>query len=123
MAIALVGLGLLGASPAGAQQRPPSAGATDALARAKFQEGLRAFEEGRYGDALANFEEAHTLSRRAAILYNIGVCHERLGQHAEAITAFEAYLAAEPGTPNRAAIERQIAAARARLQPARPSPR
>ncbi|HZS39473.1 MAG TPA: hypothetical protein VFF06_21730 [Polyangia bacterium] len=65
-------------------------------AKAHFAAGSHDFEAGRYADALGEFEKAYRLSDRAPLLYNIGLCHERLGHTAQAIDAFETYLRALP---------------------------
>lgn len=59
----------------------------DALARA----GRRSFEEGRYEEALAAFEEAYRKEKKPQLLYAMGFCHLELKQPAEALEKFEAY--------------------------------
>ncbi|MBI5502511.1 MAG: tetratricopeptide repeat protein [Deltaproteobacteria bacterium] len=65
-------------------------------ARNLFEEGLRAFEVDEWATALDKFNEAYELSPRAAILYNLAVCHERLGDVASAIGAYQRYLGEDP---------------------------
>lgn len=73
-------------------QEPSSTGGKEAEAKAMFEAGRAAFDDGRYGDALDRWEIAFRLSGRPAIRYNLGLAHERLGQVDEAIAAFENYL-------------------------------
>jgi tetratricopeptide (TPR) repeat protein len=64
----------------------------DAKARTLFRQGDAAYAEGRYEDALRAFEEAHRLSRRPALLFNVGNALERLGKLGPAADALERYL-------------------------------
>lgn len=90
------------------------AASEDAEAKALFEAGREAFDAGKYETALVRWKEAHTLSRRPALLYNIGLAHDRLRQDAAAIEAFEAFVSAlpdDPRTPDaRARIEAMQAA-------------
>jgi tetratricopeptide (TPR) repeat protein len=85
---------------------------TDHDARVAFESGHLAFAEGRYDDALVDFTRAYELSHRAELLYNIGLAADRLRRDAEAIEAFEAYLAALPEAENRAEVQRRLRALR-----------
>lgn len=97
---------MLGASPALAQDASPS---TDTEAHALFDAGHTAFEDGRFADALTDFERAYELSHRPELLYNIGQCHDHLRHDAEAVSALEGYLAAVPDAPARHMIEGRLA--------------
>jgi Tetratricopeptide repeat len=89
-------------------------------ARAHFAAATTYFEAGRYGEALKEFEAAYYLSRRAPLLFNIGVCHERLGHVDEAISAFEKYLASGPPESDRVEVGERVAALKARAPAPRP---
>lgn len=82
-------------TPAGAQ---PRRGATDDLSRARVldREGVKAFGEGRYNDAIRFFEEAHRLGGPPFELWNIARCHLHLDQPEQAAEMLERYLE----TPN-----------------------
>lgn len=95
---------------------------TEQLARAHFVSGVSYFDQGRYDRALEEFNEAHRVSGRAAFLYNIGVCHERLGHREAAIEAYEQYLAAEPNAAERATTLERIRVLRASAPKAEPPP-
>lgn len=115
--LALVALALATASPhvTFAQTKSPKA-ADDARARELYQEGDAAYAEGRYEDALAAFEEAHRLSGRPRLLFNIGNALERLGKLGEAADALEKYLpSAKPG--ERDVLEKRIRNLRKRATP------
>lgn len=85
----------------------------DREARGLFEAGEEAFRAGRYADALDYFRRAHTLSGRAALLYNVGVAADRVRRDDEAIEAFERYLRESPATvSNRTEVESRLHALR-----------
>jgi tetratricopeptide (TPR) repeat protein len=65
-----------------------------------FIQGEGDFEGGRVEDAARDFGRAYALAPMPQILFNLGVCYEKLGRKAEAIAAFKGYLAAEPEDPS-----------------------
>src|SRR5689334_23248564 len=87
----------------------------DAAARTHFATGASAFDSGRYEVALSEFQAAYELSHRAELLYNIGLCQDRLRQDRAALSSFERFLAERPDTPHRAEVEPRIAALRAAI--------
>ncbi|MCB9556050.1 MAG: hypothetical protein H6707_08095 [Deltaproteobacteria bacterium] len=91
--------------PSPSLQAAPSPADVD-LARRHYELGRTYYQQAAYAKALAAFREAYALSKRAALLYNIGKCQEALGQLSEAIASFEAYLAAssQPDPTTRARI-------------------
>src|SRR5688572_23198707 len=99
------------AAPAAAQEAELSP--TETEARSLFEAGQAAFGDARYADALRYFRDAHRLSGRPALLYNIGVAADRLRQDQEALDAFERFLAeAPPGMRQRADAEARVAVLR-----------
>jgi len=80
----------------------------DSEARALFEAGRVAFDEGRFENALEYFQRSYELSRRPQLLYNIGSAADRLRRDREALEAFEAFLEAVPSSPNRAHVEGRI---------------
>jgi tetratricopeptide (TPR) repeat protein len=102
-------------------QQPPAAepdlayGETSAQrARGLFEQGRRAFEEGRFTQALEDFEGAYSLSGRPELLYDVGLAADRLREDARALEAFEGYLAATEASAEvagqRAQVESRVAA-------------
>jgi hypothetical protein len=83
---------------------------SDAEAKALFQAGREAFDGGRYEVALARWQDAYDLSGRTALLYNIGLAHDRLRHDGEALSAFKTYLAQIPQADNRDEVEGRIRA-------------
>lgn len=92
--------------PAGALGQTTDA--MDAEARALFEAGNTAFNDTRYADALTHFRRAYELSERPELLYNVGVAADRLRRDAEALDAFEAFLAAVPDHPRRRDVEARV---------------
>ena len=88
----------------------------DEEARALYQAGRVAFDDGRFEDALGYFERAHELSGRPQLLYNIASAADRLRQNAVALEHFEAYLEALPDADNRRSVEARIALLRDALE-------
>ncbi len=76
-------------------------------ARALFEQGEAAYEEGRYEEAVAAFEQAYGLSARPLLLYNIANAKERLGLLSEALENLRYYLEDAPDD-ERPVIERRI---------------
>jgi len=76
-------------------------------ARELFEQGEAAYEEGRYDEAIAAFEQAYGLSARPLLLYNIANAQERLGLLREALDNLRYYLEDAPDD-ERPVIERRI---------------
>jgi tetratricopeptide (TPR) repeat protein len=90
----------------------------DAEAHALFEAGEVAFGDGRYENALDYFQRSYELSRRPLLLYNIGAASDRLRRDADAIAAFEQYLAEVPDAPNRHEVEGRLASLRRSVEAA-----
>jgi tetratricopeptide (TPR) repeat protein len=58
-----------------------------------FDRAREHFANGRYADARAEFERAHTLSGDARVLYNVAVCDKELGRYARAAARLRQSLA------------------------------
>lgn len=128
-------LALLGtASPVFAQSTPSANGAQSSEAPARvasaasaapvdearlhFDRGIQLYVEHAYEGALVEFERAHQLAPSYRILYNIGQIHQQLHHYAQAVSAFEQYLA-QGGTnlpdARRTEVEQAIATLRPRV--------
>jgi tetratricopeptide (TPR) repeat protein len=92
------------AAPAAAQTQ-----ADEEAAKAHFLAGSAYYEQANYNDAVKEFIEAHRLSKRPDLLYNISVCYERLGRWDDAIASLQQYLTERPDAPDRAVIESRVA--------------
>jgi tetratricopeptide (TPR) repeat protein len=87
-------IGLLAvASPAGAQS------ASETKAHDAFVLGQAAFNEGRYDDALTQFQAAYDLSKRPELLLTLAKTYRKLGRYDDALAACDRYLATNPAQP------------------------
>jgi hypothetical protein len=97
---------------------PPLARAAEPVAdeaKVRFQRGEQAYREGRYRDAIAEFQAANRLRPSPALHFDIAQARERLGETAEALASYAEYLRLDPQAANRAAVERSMAALQAKL--------
>jgi hypothetical protein len=105
------GLGfVLVAGLAAAAEPQPSPNDVE-IARAHFNTGQAYYQNGRYADAAREFEEAYRLSRRPALLYNMGKSYDGGNDYARALDAYQRFLAAGPV----AAADREFATKRIEL--------
>lgn len=72
---------------------------TENEARALFQAGTMAYEDGRYEAALGHFQQAYTLSQRPLILWNIALAADRARHDELALTTYRQFLAEVPDSP------------------------
>ena len=87
-----------------------SAHADDAAdARAHYEAAQRLYDEGRYEDAIGEFEIAYRKKPHPNVLYNIGQAQERLLDYGASVRAFERYLAeAAADDPRKRAVENRL---------------
>lgn len=91
-------------------------------ARELYQRGADAYQNKRYVDALASFEQGYSLTPLPGFLFNIAMTHRAMGQSEKAIASFQAYLKANPGAPDKPQVEAAIADERRKLAQASGSP-
>ena len=84
-------------------------------ARDAFNQGQELYRAGDFAGALASFQTAEAAQPSPATEYNIGRCHERLGQLAEAVAAYLRYLAEAPDAPDHDAVASHVAELRKQL--------
>lgn len=94
----------------------------DARARDLFEQGRAAYQDARYEEALDLFTRAYALSKRPQLLNNIAQAADRLRLDAQALNAYERYLAEVPDAENRPAVENRIAALKSVLESQREVP-
>jgi tetratricopeptide (TPR) repeat protein len=86
-------------------------------AREAFAQGQELYRTGDYAGALSAFQSAEAAQPSPAAEYNIGRCYERLGHPAEAVAAYERYLAAVPDAPDHDALSEHVASLRREVPP------
>jgi tetratricopeptide (TPR) repeat protein len=82
--------------------------------------GELAFAQGRFGDALDAFEASYRKRREPQTLRRIGDAADKLGSHARAAEAWQAYLKYVPDAADREYIASRIDANHAALGPMHP---
>src|SRR5256885_3554871 len=65
-------------------------------ARAHYEAGQKLYDQGRYDEAIGEYETAYRLKPHPNVLYNIAQAHERLLEYGESVKWFERYLAEAP---------------------------
>jgi tetratricopeptide (TPR) repeat protein len=77
-------------------------------AREHYSIGLRAFELGRYVEAIAEFEQAYQLKDAPGLLYNIGQAYRLSNRPEEALRYYRTYLERKPDAANRDEVQTKI---------------
>jgi hypothetical protein len=95
--LALVAIGALATSPAGAA-KPASPEAVDE-ARKRMEKGQALFAQGRYKEAMLEFEQAYKMQPYGAFLYNAALAAEKAGDKSRAIARYNEFLASDPDSP------------------------
>ncbi|MCP4606773.1 MAG: tetratricopeptide repeat protein [Proteobacteria bacterium] len=87
----------------------------ESQARAKelYLEGKAHFQEGRYDEAKAAFTESYNLSGESALLYNLGITAEQLGDKERAIAYYEIYLEELPDATDAEDVKKRLERLRA----------
>jgi hypothetical protein len=77
---------------------------------------VRAYEEGRYGDAIDLLLEAERAMHSPAFAYNIGIAYESMGDVPSALRWLRAYLREVPGADDSASVKERIGSLEMKLQ-------
>ena len=62
-----------------------------------FKTGVKLFEESKYSEALAEFEQAYALASHPLVLYNLAATHRALSQYSQAVDFYNRFLAEGKG--------------------------
>src|SRR4051812_5477676 len=73
----------------------PASGSLE-QARAGSRQAQKAYDVGRFAEALEGFSKAYQLDPRPGILFNIAQCHRQLEDYESAAFAYRRYLAQYP---------------------------
>lgn len=92
-----------------------NAAARNAQALDLFEKSEVAYDTGRFADAIDLLRRSYELKKEPVLLYNLGRAYEGLGDLGAAAQSYEAFLAAQPNTQDRGALERRIATLRRQL--------
>lgn len=110
---------LLAAPPAKAPAPAPAKAQEDGdtkKARELFQWAQKLYKQARYMEAIGKFEEAYALRPHPVIYFNIGKCHEQLGDTPKALRAYRDYLRLAPEANDRETVSDAIANLERRLK-------
>jgi hypothetical protein len=114
IAVAL-GFGPASIARADAPSAEAAVEAPRALAKAKFEEGVKAFGEHRYTDAVAAFLRADAIDPSAALSFNVARAFEHLDNPSSALRWYRDYLRRQPGAANAVEVQARVAALSAML--------
>lgn len=79
-------------------------------ARRLYVAGSEAYAERRYPDAVRAFREAHAITHRPELLYNLGIAQAAAGEARAAVESLSLFRdAGAPGLEDRTSLDRQIA--------------
>ena len=100
---------LLGVALVAALFGASAARADDAdKAREHYSVGLRAYDLGRYDEAIAEFEQAYRYKDAPGLLYNIGQAYRLSNRPEEALRYYRTYLEKKPDAANAADVQTKI---------------
>ena len=85
-------------------------------AREAFAAAQKLYQQARYADAAAKFEEAYAIRPHPTIQYNIGRCLEQLGDLPRAMRSYRDYLRLMPDAPDKNAVNASVANLERKLQ-------
>lgn len=86
---------------------PPPPPASSA-AQARFQAGIAAYEDGRFREAIARFEEADQLAPSALLSFNIAKVYDRMADQPSALASYRDYLRRLPTAENGDMVRKRI---------------
>ncbi len=78
-------------------------------AKEHYERATRLYDVGKYGEAIAEYEQAYLLVEDAALLFNIGQAYRLWDWPEDAIRAYKNFLRRRPDASNRADVEKKIA--------------
>jgi tetratricopeptide (TPR) repeat protein len=79
-----------------------------ARARAIYEKGARAYDEGRYYDAADYFLETNRIYPRQELAFNIGRAYDKVGNLAGALRHYREYLRRVPDAPDRVEVSARV---------------
>ena len=89
---------------------PPTPADPDvAAAREHFLHGRALYREGKFQEAISEFEAAYLIKPNGVVLFNVGRCYERLGDLKTALQKYQDYLREVPTAQDRPGVEEAIA--------------
>lgn len=87
----------------------------EARAKNLVRTAQKAYRDGKYRDAIAQFQEALALKPRPALHYNLARCFEALGEVAPAMKEYREYLRLATDATDRAVVQESVVALEGKL--------
>jgi tetratricopeptide (TPR) repeat protein len=103
------------APPRRTQSRSDRAEGGEQQARAHFKKAERAFNLGKFAEALISYQAAFEAKPLPAFVFNIAQCHRNLDDPERALFFYRRYLALDPEGPHRRLVEGLIEEQQAKL--------
>lgn len=85
-----------------------AAGDPNEEAKIHFKSGESYYNRGDWATAMREFEESYALSKKGALLFNIGLCREKLGDWRAAAEALRAYLVVPESAHDRVMVSEKL---------------
>ncbi len=117
--VVLVAFGTSTVAPRGAVAAPVST--KTRLAKQLFGSAESHFARKDFERAMRLYYRSYRLVPLPGFLFNIGVCHQRLGEHQQALQWLRRFLATSPSPPRRERAEKLIALSQKALSPVAPA--
>lgn len=86
---------------------PPQPTEAEQIARAEFERAQRAYDLGRFDEAIGHYGRAYEAMPLPPLLFNIAQCHRLLGEYAQAAFFYRRYLDLA-GNPANAGLTREL---------------
>jgi len=103
--VAWVALGIASTATAWAQLTPQQ----KQEVRQHYEKATRAYDIGKYDEAIAEYQNVYEISGDSKMLYNIGQAYRLNGQPEQAVRFYRRYLQRLPNAVNREDVEKKIA--------------
>jgi hypothetical protein len=80
-----------------------------AMAKEHYKQGLDAYKNGKYPEAIKELKKAYLLKRLPALLLNIGATYRKMNDYENAVYYYKKYLAEAPDAKDRGEVEKTLA--------------
>src|SRR3954453_14429134 len=80
------------------------------IARGYFQAGVALYDQGKYEEALYEFQRAQALSHNAELYFNMAACEEHMDHYQAAAVFLKQYLLERPEAPDKENVKKRVAA-------------
>ena len=96
-------------TPAVARAESSDEAEITAMAKEHYKQGLDAYKNGKYPEAIKELKKAYLLKRLPALLLNIGATYRKMNDTENAVYYYKKYLAEAPDAKDRGEVEKTLA--------------